>query len=331
MFKKKLIWLLAIFFLTTISFAEAQQTIKIPRIAYLVAGSALATSAHHEAFRKQLGELGYVEGKNIIIEWRFAEGKNERLPDLVAELIRIKVDVIFTGNATAARAAKNGTTTIPIVVALTLDPVANGLVTSLARPGGNITGLTRLSGSPELSGKQLELLKEALPKISLVTVLRARPTERGTAQAAFNEIQVVAQALGVQLQLLEVGRADDFDIAFSAMFNKHPGALMVTTSPILNIHEPQIVKFTLKNRLPSMFQRAEAVDAGGLMYYGPNDTDLFRRAATYVDKILKGAKPADLPVEQPMKFDFIINLKTAKQIGVTISPNVLARADRVIR
>ena len=309
--------------------AEAQQSKKVPRIGYLVAGSASSISTYVEAFRKGLRELGYIDGKNILIEYRYAEGHEKRLRDLAEELVRLKVDLIFVGNNRAAQAAKNATGTIPIVVTLTSDPVATGLVRSLARPGENVTGLTRLSSSPELTGKRLELLKEAFPEVRLVAVLRN--PESVPATPIFKEMQAAAQTLGVQLEPVDVRQPDDFDKTFTAITKKRADALMVLSSPIFNIHEAQIVRFAAANRLPAMYPRAEAVEAGGLMYYGTDDADVFRRAATYVDKILKGAKPADLPVEQPVKFEFVINLKTAKQIGLTIPPNVLARADKVIK
>jgi ABC-type uncharacterized transport system substrate-binding protein len=309
---------------------DAHEPKKIPRIAYLVAGSASSISTHIDAFRQGLRDLGYVEGKNIVIEYRYAEGKQERLPDLAAELVQLKVDLIFTGNTAAALASKNATSTVPIVVALAGDPVANGVVRSLARPGGNVTGLTRLSSSVELTGKQLELLKEAFPRVSLVAVLWYRDDTR-TAARPIEEMAVAAKALGVQLQSLVVRRPDDIEKAFSTITKNRADAIFVRTSTIANINEARIVAFAAKSRLPAMYQRPEAVDAGGLMYYGPDDADLYHHAAIYVDKILRGAKPADLPVEQPKKFEFIINLKAAKAIGLTIPPNVLARADRVIK
>jgi len=309
--------------------SEAQQPKKVAKIGYLVAGSASSISIYVEAFRKALRELGYVEGKNIVIEFRYAEGQEKRLPDLAEELVRAKVDLIFVGNNRAAQVAKNTTTTIPIVVVLTSDPVATGLVNSLAQPGGNVTGLTRLSNSPELAGKRLEVLKEAFPAVRLVAVLRN--PEAVSATLIFKELQAAAQALAVQLEPVEVRQLGDFDKAFTAITKKRADALMVLGSSIYNIREAEIVKFAASNRLPVMYPRPEAVDAGGLMYYGTNETDLYRRAATYVDKIRKGANPADLPVEQPTKFELVINLKTAKQTGLTIQPNVLARADKVIR
>jgi ABC-type uncharacterized transport system substrate-binding protein len=308
---------------------EAQQP-KVPRIGFLsFVGHPNSPASNTEAFRQGLRELGYVEGQNIVIEYRYAEGQEKRLPHLAEELVRLKVDLIFVGNNRAAQAAKNATGTIPIVVTLTSDPVATGLIRSLARPGENVTGLTRLSSSPELTGKRLELLKEAFPEVRLVAVLRN--PESVPATPIFKEMQAAAQTLGVQLEPVDVRQPDDFDKNFTAITKKRADALMVLSSPIFNIHEAQIVRFAAANRLPAMYPRAEAVEAGGLMYYGTDDADVFRRAATYVDKILKGAKPADLPVEQPVKFEFVINLKTAKQIGLTIPPNVLARADKVIK
>ena len=268
-----------------------------------------------------------MEGKNIVIEWRYAEGKLDRLPALAAELVRLKVDVIVTAGPTATRAAKEATTTIPIVMAQDSDPVGNGFVASLARPGGNITGLSNLR--PELSGKQLELLKEIIPKLSRVAVF-GTSTEPGNAQA-LKEMELAAGAFRVKLQYLDVLNPKDIETAFRAASKGRADAVLVLPGPIFNSHRKQIVELAVKSRLPAIYSRPEYVEDGGLMSYGVSMTDLDRRAATYVDKILKGAKPADLPVEQPTKFEFIINLKAAKQIGLTIPPNVLARADRVIR
>ncbi len=272
--------------------------------------------------------LGYVEGKNIFIEYRYAEGKLDRLPDLAAELVRLKVDVIvIAGGTPPLLAAKNATRTIPIVFAAGADPVGSGFVTSLARPGGNITGLSLVA--PELSGKRLELLKETVPKVSRVAVL-LNPT--GAAIGALSaETQVAAGSLGVQLQLLEARSPDELDPAFSAMMRERASALVVTQDAMFIDNLTRIVSLAAKSRLPAIYPNSEYVDAGGLMSYGTIINDLYRRAATYVDKILKGRKPADLPVEQPTKFEFIVNLETAKQIGLTIPPNVLARADRVIK
>ena len=307
--------------------AEAQQTAKVPRIGFLVTGSSSSDSIRIEAFRQGLHELGYVEGKNITIEYRFADGRLERLPDLAAGLVRLKVDVIVTSGTAGALAAKHATRTIPIVMTAVGDPVARGIIDSLARPGGNITGLT--SVSPDLAGKRLELLKETAPRLTRAGVLW-NPAGQG-ATAVFKETVVAARALGVQVQSLEVRSPKDFESTFEAATGGRAQALIMLQSPLTTTHATRIVELATKSRLPTMFAEGMHVESGGLMSYGPNFPDLFRRAATYVDKILKGRKPADLPVEQPMKFEFVINLKTAKQIGVTIPPNVLARADKVIR
>ena len=307
--------------------AEAQQLAKIPRIGFLTNNSSTGLAAADEAFRQGLRALGYVEGKSLVIEYRYGEGKVGGLAEMAAELVRLKVNVIVTGGPTSTRTAKQATSTIPIVMASDPDPVANGFVASLARPGGNITGLATLS--PELGGKRLELLKEILPKLSRVTVL-GNSTEPGNAQA-LREVELAAGTFGVQLQHLDVLGPKDIDTAFRAATKGRADALLVLASPVLNDQRTQIANLALKSRLPAIYPQTEYVEAGGLMYYGASTSDLFRRAATYVDKILKGAKPADLPIEQPTKFEFIINLKTAKQIGLTIPPNVLARADKVIK
>jgi len=307
--------------------AEAQQPLKIPRIGYLAAPSLSAVVVRIEAFRQGLRELGYVEGKNIVIEWRSAEEKLDRLSALAAELVRLKVDVIVTGGPTATRSAKEATSTIPIVMALDNDPVGSGVVASLARPGGNITGLSTLA--PEISGKRLELLKEIVPRLSRVAVL-GTSTQPGYAQV-LKEIELAAGAFNVKLQYLDVLSPKDIGTAFRAASKDRADAVLVLTSPVTSSHRAQIVDLAVKNLLPAIYDRSEYVEDGGLMTYSVSSTDLLRRAATYVDKILKGAKPANLPVEQPTKFEFIINLKAAKQIGVTISPNVLARADKVIK
>jgi putative tryptophan/tyrosine transport system substrate-binding protein len=325
--KRFALWLLAIFFLTTVSRADAQQTKKVSRIGYLSPSSASADSARVGAFRQGLLDLGYVQGKNIVIDYRYAEGKPELLPDLAAELVRFKVDVIMTFGGPGTLAAKGATKTIPIVITDVSDPVALGLIASLAHPGGNVTGLSPLA--KELSGKQLELLMEAFPRVSRVAVFLDQ-TSRSNA-LSLEEIKVAAGALQVALQPLQVRGPDDFEPTFSAVKRERAGALIVLRTASTNTYRARIVDFTAKSRLPAMYADSEFTDAGGLMSYGSNRLDLFRRAATYVDKILKGAKPADLPVEQPKNFEFIINLKAAKQIGVTIPPNVLARADRVIR
>jgi putative ABC transport system substrate-binding protein len=328
MTKSILFWLLATVFLTTALPAMAQQTTKIPRIGYLTAGSLSAQSARIKAFRQGLSELGYVEGKNIVIEWRSAERKLDRLPALAAELVRLRVDVIVTAGPIPTRSAKEATVTLPIVMTQDTDPVGNGFVASLARPGGNITGLATLR--PELSGKQLELLKEIIPKLSRVAVF-GTSIFPGNAQA-LKEIELAAKAFGVQLQYLDVLDSKDIETAFQAASKGRAEAvLMMVTGGVANSQRPQIAELAVKSRLPAIYRNREDVEAGGLMTYGVNVNDLDRRAATYVDKILKGAKPADLPVEQPIKFEFIVNLKAAKQIGLTIPPNVLARADKVIR
>jgi putative ABC transport system substrate-binding protein len=309
--------------LFTVSPAEAQQPKRVPRIGYIATVSAASIRDRYEAFRQGLRDLGYTEGKNIVIESRFAEGKPDRLPDLAAELVRLNVDVIVTSGPPSTRAAKKATSTIPIVMAEDPDPVATGLVASLARPGGNITGLSSLS--PEISGKRLEILKEVLPKLSRVAVL-------GTGNAALvRETDLAAQALGLQLQYLEIREPNDIEAAFQKTAKGRADAVMLLENPVNLSHRKKIVDLAVRNRLPAIYPWPEFVEEGGLVTYTASRTDLFRRAATYVDKILKGAKPADLPVEQPTKFEFVINLNAAKQIGVTIPPNVLARADRVIR
>ena len=307
--------------------AEAQQPKKVPRIGFLATVPPSAIAARTEAFRQGLRELGYVEGKNIVIEWRYAEGKADRLPALAAELIHLKVDVIVTAGSTSTRPAKEATKTIPIVIAQDSDPVGSGHVASLARPGGNITGLATLA--PEISGKQLELLKEIVPKLSRVAVF-GTSTSPGTAQV-LKELELAAGAFKVQLQYLDVLSSKDIETAFRAAGKGRAGAVLVLGGPVLNSQRTQVVDLAVKNRFPGIYIAIEFVEAGGLMSYGTSINDLFRRAATYVDKILKGAKPADLPVEQPTKFELVINLKTAKQIGLTIPPNVLARADKVIK
>jgi putative tryptophan/tyrosine transport system substrate-binding protein len=304
----------------------AQQAGKVPRIGILAPGSsAFPTSAYHDSFRQGLRELGYIEGKNIFIEIRYAEGKQDRLSDIATELVKLKVDVIVTSTRPGVLTAKNATSAIPIVFAAVGDPVRAGLVSSLARPGENITGLSILN--LELLGKRLELLKETFPKITKVAYFRDA-TAPGTGSA---ELHATASALGLQLQSLEVRSAKDFDSAFEAILKERAQALTTSAGPVISINQQRIVAFAVKNRLPAIYPYSEVIDAGGLMFYGVSFSDLFRRAATYVDKILKGAKPADLPVEQPKKFEFVINLKAAKQIGLTIPPNVLARADRVIK
>jgi putative tryptophan/tyrosine transport system substrate-binding protein len=308
--------------------ADAQQPAKVPRIGYLTGATPAGQAARIEAFRQGLRELGYVEGKNIVVEYRYAEEKLDRLPALAAELVRLKVDVIVTGGSGNTRAAKEATNTIPIVMAQDSDPVANGFVASLARPGGNITGLATLA--PEIGGKQLELLKEVVPKLSRVAVLAAPYTTPGNVQQR-REIELAATAFKVQLQFLDVEGPKDIENAFRAASKGLADAVLVLRGSVLGSEGTHLSEFAVKSRLPAIYGTRRSVEAGGLMSYGVNGADLDRRAATYVDKILKGRKPADLPVEQPKKFELIINLRAAKQIGLTIPPNVLARADRVIR
>jgi len=307
--------------------AQAQQSKKIARIGFLSATSASSQSLRVEAFRQGLRELGYVEGKNIVIEWRFAEGKADRLRELVAELVRLEVDVIVTGGPPPTRAAKQATSTIPIVMAFDDDPVGSGFAASLARPGGNITGLSTYF--PEISGKQLELLREIVPKLSRAAVL-GNASQPGHPQA-LREINLAADGFRVQVQYLQVRGTQDIDSAFRAASKERADGVLVLSTAVLFLERKQVADLAVKNRLPAIYGRPEYVENGGLMYYGPIYTDLFRRAATYVDKILKGTKPTDIPIEQPMKFDFIINLQAAKKIGLTIPPNVLVRADKVIR
>jgi ABC-type uncharacterized transport system substrate-binding protein len=311
--------------------AEAQQPTKIPRIGYLSGtGDANNPGSNLETFRQGLRDLGYIEGKNILVEYRYAEGKNERFPPLVAELVQLNLDAIVVVALPALRAAKQASKTVPIVMVATGDPVESGLVASLARPGGNITGLSQLTR--DLSGKRLELIKEALPKISRVGILWVSGFTPADADRGLKEYESAARALRVQLQSLEVSSANpNLDDACQAALKKRAEAVMTIRHPTLNRRMKQIANLATRHRLPSMFESTDYVEAGGLMSYAANATEIFRRAAWYVDKILKGTKPAELPVEQPTKFELVINLKTAKQIGLTIPPNVLARADRVIR
>ena len=307
--------------------AQAQQPARILRIGILVGSSASLNQARVEAFRRRLRELGYVEGKNIAIEYRYAEGKYERLPDLAAELVRLKVDVIVTSGS-AILAAKKASPTMPIVFAAAGDPVGSGLVASLARPGGNITGLSAMA--PDLDGKRLELLKEAFPKLARVAFLWVG-SGGARGNLTLTDMEPAAKALGVKLLSLEVRTLDDFDSAFARAKRERAEALIATPGALIVTQQRQVLEFAAKNRLPAMYPGSEFVEAGGLMSYAPSYTDLFRRAADFVDKILKGTKPAEIPVEQPMKFEFVISLIAAKQIGVTIPPNVLVRADRVIK
>ena len=306
--------------------AEAQQPAKIPKVGFLSGGSASSSTIPNEAFRQQLRKLGYVEGKNVAFEPRYGESKPDRLPAIADELVRLKVDVLVATTTPAALAAKNATRVIPIIFVGVGDPVASGLVDSLARPGGNITGLTNISAV--LSGKRLELLKESVPKLSRVAVLWD-PQTPGSPQ--WKESQLPARDLGLQLYSMEVSSADKYESAFKEAVKSGSAGLAVTQQPLAMSNQKQIVNLAAKHRLPAIYPRREFVESGGLMSYGPDPTEPQRRAAIYVDKILKGANPADLPVEQPTKFELMINLKTAKALGLTIPPVVMMRAEKVIR
>jgi putative ABC transport system substrate-binding protein len=306
--------------------AGAQEPKKVPRIGMLFAATPSANSERIAAFRQGLRERGYVEGKDVLIEQRFAEGNFDRLPALAADLVHLKVDVIVSATTPGTRSLKEATNTIPIVMTSDTDPVGNKFVASLARPGGNITGLSTLA--PELNGKRLELLKEIVPKLSRVAVLA---TLNSTNAEVLREIEVAGAALKVQIQYLDVQGPKDIETAFREATNGHADGLFPLSNAILNSQRKQLVNLAISSRLPAIHVAPEYVEDGGLMYYGANTPDLFRRAAAYVDKILKGAKAADIPVEQPRKFELVINLKTAKEIGLTIPPNVLARADKVIK
>ena len=329
---KKVGWssiLVAAMLLAVAVLAEAQQPKKVSRLGYLSSFEPVAESARAEGIRLALRERGHIEGQNITIEYRYAEGKNDRLPELAAELVRLKVDIIVVPGTGQARAAKNATKTIPIVMTgLGADPVEAGLVESLARPGGNVTGITNLGR--ELGGKRLELLKEGVTKVARVAVLY-EPVA-GSVREVKELLPDAARALRLTVRSWEVRAADDFERVFAAISKWRPDGLFVPAAgPVMTAKQKRIVDFALKSRLPSMYSLGLFVDAGGLMYYGADLTDSYRRVAYYVDRILKGAKPAELPVEQPTKFDLVINLKTAKQIGVTIPPDVLARASRLIK
>ena len=309
--------------------AAAQQPKKVTRIGYLSSLDPASESTRAEAIRLTLRELGYIEGQNIVTEYRYSEGKRGRGPELAAELVRLKVDMILTGAAPLALAAKNATKTIPIVMLGSgFDPVEGGLIESLARPGGNVTGVTLLSR--QLGGKRLELLKEAVPKLARVAVLY-EPANRGSLREVKEVLPVTARALGLTLQPWELRTVEGFERVFAALNKQLPDGLYVVGGPLMNNNQNRTVGFAIKSRLPSTYNSREAVDAGGLMYYGADEAESYRRVAYFVDRILKGAKPADLPVEQPTKFEFIINLKAAKQIGLTIPPNVLARATKLIK
>jgi putative ABC transport system substrate-binding protein len=327
MTKKIILLALCSLLLAPCSPVQAQQSKKVARIGYLSVLSLASDFARIEAFRQGLRQTGYADGQNIVIESRYAEGKLDRLPGLAGELVRLQVDVIVVGGSTATRAAKNATQLIPVVMAHGSDPVELGFVASLARPGGNITGLTHLA--PELGGKRLELLKEIIPQLFLVAVLTDPGTQGHGPQ--IKELEVAARALGLQLRPVEVRGPNDLENTFSAMTTGRAGAFIGLQQPTLDRLRAKIVDLAAKNRLPAMYPNSEYVETGGLMCYAADIVAMFRRTATYVDKILKGTKPADLPVEQPKKFEFIINLKAAKQIGLTIPPNVLARADKVIK
>ena len=324
---KFLPFLLANAILASSHFADAQQPGKIPRIGYVSGTGDLSNpGANTEAFQEGLRALGYIEGKNIQLEYRYIQGKRDQVPSVMTELVQLKVDVLVVTNPLSTRAAQQATKTIPIVMVTTNDPVAAGLVDSLARPGGNITGLTRLTR--ELSGKRLELLNEAVPGISRVGVLWFQ----GTTRTSFRDYEPVARALKIQLQSLEVrGPKPNFEDAFRAAAKGRANALITIVNTLLDPYTKQIADLAIKNRLPSMYERSDYVEAGGLMSYGTSLTDSWRRAATYVDKILKGTKPADLPVEQPTKFELVINLKTAKALGLTIPQSILVRADELIQ
>jgi putative tryptophan/tyrosine transport system substrate-binding protein len=322
--KKILVSILAVVILAFVHLAEAQQA-KVPKIGFL--GARPAPGSGYESFRREFSKLGYVEGKNIAFESRYADNKLDLLPALADELVRLKVDVLLAATTPEALAAKNATSTIPIVFLSVTDPVAAGLVDSLARPGGNITGFTQIGAV--LAGKRLELLKETVPKLSRVAVLW-NPENPGNVQQ-WKEIQLPARELGLQLHSMEVSSADKYEGAFKEATKARSAALAVTLDLLANSNQKRITELATKNRLPAIYPRGDYVASGGLMSYGPDQAERFRRVASMVDKILKGRKPADIPVEQPTKFELVINLKAAKQIGLTIPPNVLARADKVIK
>jgi putative ABC transport system substrate-binding protein len=322
-------WLLATVLLTTASSAEAQQPTKIPRIGVLISGTSSGAARNLHAFQQRLHELGYVDGKNIIIEQRYAEGNVQIVPDLTDELIRLKPDVIVTDISRATQVAKNATKTVPVVFTAANDPVGDGQVASLARPGGNLTGFSLLA--PELNWKRLELLKDVFPKITLIGFL-TRIGEAGFAtDRRFKESEADAKGLGLQLHLVGAKNADDLKNAFEEAKRIGVQALIAHPSTFMSTNRTRVIELAANHRMPVIYPTTVYAETGGLMSYGVNVTENYRRAAVYVDKILKGAKPAELPVEQPTKFEFVINLKTAKQIGLTIPPNVLARADKVIK
>jgi putative tryptophan/tyrosine transport system substrate-binding protein len=328
--KSGFFFMLCAMLLTLTYSVEAQQPKNLRRIGYLSGQDPAAESVRSEAIRLALRELGYLEGQNIAIEYRYAKGKRDRLPELAAELVRLKVDIIVASGAdTVSRAAKNATKTIPIVMSgQGIDPVAAGLVESLARPGGNLTGLTNLTG--ELGGKRLELLKQTVPKVARVAALYD-PAALGSVIQLKEDLPVAARGLGLTIRLWEARDKDSFEGLFPALSQDRPDGLYVLGGSLMRANAKGIVAFASKHSLPSMYFTRSFVDAGGLMSYGADIADSDRRVAYFVDRILRGAKPAELPVERPTKFELVINLKTAKQIGLTIPPNVLARADRVIR
>jgi putative ABC transport system substrate-binding protein len=330
MTKKIILLALCSMLLAPCSVVEAQQPTKVPRIGYLSSSNPATESTPAEAIRLALRELGYMEGQNIAIEYRYGEGKRVLTPQLASELVRLKVDIIVVaGGAPAIRAAMNVTKTIPIVMAgVGIDPVGVGLIESLAHPGGNVTGVTILSR--ELGGKRLELLKEAVPKIARVAILYDAASP-GIVPDVNQVLPVAARALGLIIQPWEVRDSDDFDRVFAALNKQRPDGLFVAGGRLMSDNQKRIVGFASKSRLPALYPYIEAVEAGGLMYYGADLADSYRRVAYYVDRILKGAKPSDLPVEQPTKFELVINLKTAKQIGVTIPQSLLYRADKVFK
>ena len=324
---KKIIAFMAILTLISLYGAQAQQPAKMARIGILTPDSISSRADLFETFRQGLRELGYIEGQNVAIEWRSAEGRSDRLPTLATELVSLKLDVILALTPAAVRAAKEASLTMPIVMVVGGDPIAFGLIDSFARPGGNITGVT--VQPQELSGKRMELLKEAAPKISRIAVF-SNPDLPGLG-LRFPELQVEARSWGITLQSMEVRNPNELVSAFEAAARERSDALLMPQPGFSNVHRKRLVEFAAKNRLPAMYPESTSVEAGGLMSYGADLADSYRRVAVYVDKILKGAKPAELPVEQPKKFEFVINLQAAKQIGLTIPPNVLARADRVIK
>jgi putative tryptophan/tyrosine transport system substrate-binding protein len=322
---KIFVWLLV--FLLSGAFTLFAQTAKMPRVGFLVASSPAAIETRVQAFRQALVELEYVEGKNILLDYRWAEGKIDRLPELAIQLVTSKADILLSTGPQSTRAAQTATTTIPIVMAFDNDPVGNGFVASLAHPGGNITGLSTLA--PNISGKQLELLKEIIPKLARVMVFETS-TQPGNTEAR-KEVELAGKGLSLKLEFLDLQNSPALEAAFAAAAKSRADAVLILNSPSLNSQRLRTAELATKSRLPTIYWATEFVEAGGLMTYGVSFTDLYRRAATYVDKILKGRKAAELPIEQPRKFEFIVNLKAAKQIGLTIPPNVLVRADRVIK